>query len=395
MIVLVVILAAGGYVALALARTPPAATAAVSAPGLPKPAAYVYTAPHAGESAVSVTGSAFPAANGMLGAGGGTAAVPMASISKLITAMVILEKKPLAATDAGPTITFSKADSDLYDKYYVLNASVSSMKTGSAMTESDALKVMLIASACNYAEAVSTWAFGSQANFLAATTSWLAANSLADTRMVEPTGVDSHNVSTPANLVAIGRLALANPLVAAIVTQSQAQVANVGEIQNTNELLGTDGVDGIKTGTLDSGSDLLFSSTTKIAGTAPLSVVGVILGGSSRETVDADARQILASIRLGFHETQVISKDQVMGKYTTPWGDSAKVVAASTGTLLVWSDTAITSTVLTKHIAAATDGTTVGSITYTAGSQKVTVPLVLSGSITAPDWLWRVTHPGG
>lgn len=392
-VVLVVILAAGGYLALAMTATPPAASDVVAAPVIQKPAAFVYAAPHVGESAVSVTGSAFVAVNGTIGTSGGTAAVPIASISKLITALVILEKKPLGASDAGPTITFSTADSKLYDKYYVQNASVSPMKSGSSMTESDALTVVLVASACNYAEAVSTWAFGSQAAFLSATKTWLAANGLASTRIFEPSGIDASNVSVPADLIVLGRLALANPLVASIVSQSSARVANIGIIQNTNTLLGIDGVDGIKTGTLPAGSDLLFASTITIPGTAPLKVVGVILSGSTRETVNADARQILASIRTGFHTVEVARKGSSLGRYTTPWGDTAEVVAGSNETVLAWSDTPVSSKVTMKRLASAADGDQVGSVTYTAGTTSVTVPLMLKGSIAPPDTWWRVTHP--
>ena len=142
----------------------------------------------------------------------------MASITKLITAMVILDAKPLAdASDPGPTITFDKADHDLYDKYYVMGATIARMPTGSTMSLRDALATMLIPSASNYAEAVSTWAFGSQGAFLDAARRWLAAHGLTGTTIVEPTGISSRNTSTPADLLAIGKLALAHPAIAHIV----------------------------------------------------------------------------------------------------------------------------------------------------------------------------------
>jgi D-alanyl-D-alanine carboxypeptidase (penicillin-binding protein 5/6) len=392
-IVLVVILGFGGYLVFTQSGTAPAATAVVAAPDIPKPAAYAYVAPP-GESALNISGSTdFPAANGTLGTGGGTAAVPIASISKLITALVILDRKPLTGTDAGPTLFFDKADVDLYDKYYVLGASVASMPNGSSMSEQDALEMMLIDSACNYAEAVSTWAFGSQTAFLAATKSWLAAHSLTSTKIFEPTGLDDRNVSTPADLIAIGRLALANPVVASIVAQPSANIPGVGEIGNTNDLLMTDGVNGIKTGTLDAGSDLLFSSTLAVPGSASLSVVGVDLEGASRGSVDSSAKSMLAGISSGFHQARVVKKGQSFGKYTTPWGDDATVVAADSASVLSWSDSAISSSVTTKHISTGVDGTVVGSVTVTAGPKKVTVPLVLDGDLAGPDVWWRFTHP--
>ncbi|MES2172247.1 MAG: D-alanyl-D-alanine carboxypeptidase [Actinomycetota bacterium] len=393
-IALVVVLGVAGYVTATQLGTAPAATAAVTAPGIPKPAAYAYAAPSKGESQLDVAGSAYAGANGTLGTSGGTAAVPIASISKLITALVILDKRPLASTsDEGPTLTFSKVDSDLYDKYYVQGASVEPMKTNSSMSEQDALKTMLVASACNYADAVSTWAYGSQGAFLSATKAWLTAHSLSGTTMVEPTGLDDRNTSTPADLVAIGKLALANPVIAAIVALPHAQVANIGLLENTNELLGTDGVNGIKTGTLDAGSDLLFSSSLKIDGSTTLSVIGVILEGSTRETVDADAKQMLASVTVAYRSVRVVTSGASFGKITTSWGQSASVVAQQSASLTAWSNAAVKSSVALRRFDSAVDGDVVGTATYTIGAKKVSVPLILKGSITPPDWFWKLTHP--
>ena len=104
-----------------------------------------------------------PEASGNWMASGGGEPRSIASITKLITAMVILSVKPLAgADDPGPDITFSKADHALYDKYYVLGATIAPMPAGITMSEHQALEAMLIPSASNYAEAMATWAFGSQ-----------------------------------------------------------------------------------------------------------------------------------------------------------------------------------------------------------------------------------------
>ena len=118
-----------------------AAAASIQRPAVaPPPAAVVAMAPE-GESALSVSGAdeyLGASASGIWQSGGGDGALPIASISKLITAMVILDAKPLnGASDAGPTIAFDKADHDLYDKYYVLNATIAPMPTGSTMSEHD------------------------------------------------------------------------------------------------------------------------------------------------------------------------------------------------------------------------------------------------------------------
>jgi D-alanyl-D-alanine carboxypeptidase (penicillin-binding protein 5/6) len=386
----------GSYAAWALGAPVGAPVATTHRPDVPAPAAAAIAMP-SGEAAVSVAGGdAYlgPGASGIWKSAGGDAALPMASISKLITAMVVLDRKPLASpSDAGPTLTFSKADHDLYDKYYLLNATIAAMPTNSTMSEHDALETMLVVSACNYAEAVSDWAFGSQAAFLGAARSWMTAHGLTHTTMVESTGIDDRNRSTPADLIALGKLAMADPVIASIVAKPVLDVPRL-QGSNTNGLLGTEGIDGIKTGTLGDSSDLLFSSRLPVPGLKdPLTVIGVVLGGSSRAGVDGDVTRLLKSIANGFHRVDLAHEGDVVGTYSTPWGAEATMVIGASETLLTWSDTAITSTMSTTKLTTGADGERVGSITWASGDDTVTAPVVLEGSIAPPSAWWRLTHP--
>ena len=397
-VLLVIVAAVGTYLPLTLLAPLSPATLAASKPPFTQPAAVMLTLPSVGQSAVSVTGAeqfvGTAGTNGILASSGGAGPLPIASISKLITALVVLDAKPLTGTDPGPTLTFSKADHDLYDQYYVLGASIEPMKTGSSMSEHDALALMLVASACNYADAVSTWAFGSRARYLSAVKSWLAAHGLTNTTIVEPTGIDPRNVSTPADLIAIGKLALMNPAVAAIVGSRGIAVPGVGSLSNNNISLGSEGINGIKTGTLDTaGSSLLFSATADVGLAKPITIVGVILGGDSRETVDRAAQLMVRSIRSGFHTVQLVGDGTVVGRYSTPWKDGARVVTGSTASVRTWSDAPITSKMTIKPVTTAPNGSAVGSLDFMVAGAPIAVPLVLDGSISGPDGWWRLTHP--
>jgi serine-type D-Ala-D-Ala carboxypeptidase (penicillin-binding protein 5/6) len=394
----VVLALVGTYVSLTLTAPVGAAVADFHHPAVTLPAAATIALPTVGESAVSISGGdAYlgPTADGVFASSGGNGALPMASISKLVTAMVVLSAKPLGTSGVGPTITWDKADAALYDKYYVLNATIAAMKNGSSMTEHDAIETMLVVSACNYAEAMADWAFGSDAAFLSATRKWLKANGLTGTTMVEPTGLDDRNTSTPSDLVAIGKLAMANPAIAAIVAKTSLDVPSLSGLPSTNDLLGTDGVNGIKTGTLDSaGSDLLFSAVVPIHTSLTLNVVGIVLGGQTRSSVDSDVRTLIASIQSGFHDVQLGTKGQVVGSYSTPWGGDASMVLSDDASAFTWSNTPITSTMTTTTLKTGANGEKVGAVTWTTGKTKVTVPVVLKGSIRAPSTWWRLTHPG-
>ena len=397
-VLLVIVAAVGTYLPLTLLAPLSPATLSSTKPSFTQPGAVVLTLPSVGEAAVSVTGAeAYPrtvGTNGILASSGGAGPLPIASISKLITALVVLEAKPLTGTEPGPTLTFSKADHDLYDQYYVLGASIEPMKTGSTLSEHDALALMLVASACNYADAVSTWAFGSRARYLSAVKGWLAAHGLTNTTIVEPTGIDPRNVSTPADLIAIGKLAMMNPAVAAIVGSRGIAVPGVGSLSNNNISLGSEGINGIKTGTLDTvGSSLLFSATADVGLAKPITIVGVILGGESRESVDRAAQLMVRSIRSGFHTVQLVGDGTVVGRYSTPWKDGARVVTGSRASVLTWSDAPITSKMTIKPVTTATDGSPVGSLDFVVAGAPIAVPLVLDGSISGPDGWWRLTHP--
>lgn len=398
-IVLVVILGgAGGYVWWALSAPLPAPKASAHTPDPPVGAAAAIVLPETGASALVLSGGEEYLGDtaGIWAQSGSDGPRAMASISKLVTALVVLEAKPLAdPTDPGPTIRFSKADHDLYDVYYVRGASIAAMPTGSTMSERDAIAMMLVPSASNYADAVSTWAFGSRAAFLRAARAWLANNGLTGTTVVEPTGISPKNVSTPADLLALGRLAAANPVVATIVKLRSITIPALGTFSNTNDLLGVEGITGLKTGNLGQDTyNLLYTASLDVGLTEPLSVIGVRLGGATREAADTEVRRLLASIREGFHRVEVAGSGQLVGHLETPWGGEAQMVIPISASLLTWSDTPIEVTMQTRTPKTYADGEVVGSITWTAGPETVTGDIRLDGTVGQPDVWWRLTNPG-
>jgi D-alanyl-D-alanine carboxypeptidase (penicillin-binding protein 5/6) len=392
----VVVASLGGYSAYALTAPIGDATLDARAPAVSTPEAAVLDIP-GGSFAVSVSGAddyLGPDASGIWMSEGSADPQPLASISKVITALVILEAKPLAdVDDAGPTLTFTNVQT-LYDKYFVLGATVARMRPGSTMSERDALETMLIISASNYAEAVSTWAYGSQGAFLSATRNWLAANGLTGTTIVEPTGIDPRNVSTPADLIALGKIAMANPVIAQIVGTRALNLPPIPPASNTNELLGSDGVTGIKTGTLEEyGSDLLFSATVDVGLDDPLQVIGVVLGAIADDALNRDVREFLSSLRAGFHPVILGEAGDQIGTYTTAWGESARILLGEDASILTWSDTPVTSSFEAESLTTGSNGDEVGTVTWNVGDTTLTAPLVLDGEIEPPDAWWRLTHP--
>lgn len=387
---------AGGYVGWALTVPIDDAVGTSHAPEAPASVAATIALPTTGASAISIAGAdeyLGPTASGIW-ATSGPADEPrsIASITKLVTAMVVLDARPLE-DDGGPALTFDKADHALYDKYYVMGATIAPMPTGTTLSLRDALATMLIPSACNYAEAVAEWAFGSQGAFVGAAKRWLAANGLTHTTIVEPTGIDARNTSTPADLIALGKLAAANPAIAQIAGTRSVTLPGPGTIVNTNTLLGSGGITGLKTGTLDDASNLLYTATLDVGTPTPLTIVGAALGGSSRQAVNDSVLALLGSIAAGFATVPVAEQGQEVGSYSTPWGSGARVVLGEDASLFTWSDTPITVDMQTHTPTTWKDGEVIGSVTWTAGPNTVSVPVELEGGIRPPTAWWRLTHP--
>jgi D-alanyl-D-alanine carboxypeptidase (penicillin-binding protein 5/6) len=331
---------------------------------------------------------------GVLAASGSDQPLPMASITKLVTAMTVLQAMPLTVDEAGPSVTMTAADVALFDAYRKQNGKVAPVKVGEVYTQRELLDLTLIESANNYSSTLAKWAFGSEEAFVTKAREWVAAHALPSVTIVDSTGLGVGNTATAGDLIELGRLALADPVVSVIVGTDSLTMHDIGLVENTNELLGTNGVTGIKTGTLDVfGANLLFSAVYPI-GSSSVTVVGVVLGGTDHDTLNAAITGLLASVQAGFHEVDVSDVGDPFASYSTAWGQTAEATADAEGLLLTWADTPITASVSADPVRIEEAGEPVGEVVFTSGPHSVTVPLVLSSAITDPGPGWRLTHPG-
>ncbi|NYG99951.1 D-alanyl-D-alanine carboxypeptidase [Schumannella luteola] len=318
----------------------------------------------------------------------------MASITKIITALVVLEKHPLAADEDGPSVTMTAKDVGYYSRYQAMNGSVKPVRAGAIYTERQLLELTLIESAANYAQTTAVWAYGSEEAYLAAAKDWLVAHKLTSTTVADTIGLDPGSASTATDLVELGKIALTQPALAQIVDTKKMDIPGVGEVENTNYLLGHDGVDGIKTGTLDGyGANLLFSATWKIGG-HPVRIVGVVVGAPDHRTLKGDLVNLLTTTRAGFHSVDVAAEGTAFATYQTVWGQKSQAVAAKKESLLVWSDTPIAVKVTAAETGVALKGAKLGTAVFSAGPNTVEVPLALSKKITDPGPWWRLSNPG-
>jgi D-alanyl-D-alanine carboxypeptidase (penicillin-binding protein 5/6) len=331
--------------------------------------------------------------DGLLARTGSEDPLPIASITKIISALTVLGVRPLEPGEAGPDIAFDEDDVTLYQKYLAQNGKVLWVAPGTTFSQLDTLKAVLIESANNYTESLVVWAFGSEEKYLEAAASFLADHGLTGTTVVDSTGMSPANVSTTADLVALGRLALASPVVADLVSTQSTKVESLGELDNTNILLGIDGIDGIKTGTLDEAGACLLFSADHTVGDEKVTLIGVSLGARNHDELATDVRELLQSVVANYSVVQLATAGQVVGELTTEWGERADIVVAVDRAEVVWSGTPITASVTTREVTIGGAGDKVGALNVAIGTETVEIPLELATSVADPGPWWRLTNP--
>jgi D-alanyl-D-alanine carboxypeptidase (penicillin-binding protein 5/6) len=384
--VIAVVFLAGLYTAAAaFAPLPSAANAAGRASTIVQPAVQPDW-PSWGSAAVGAVGY-----DGVLIKKGSDASVPIASMTKTITALVILDKKPITTGD-GPTITFTADDVAIFDRVIAEGGSWAPVVAGEQLTERQALEAMMLPSANNYAISLAIWAYGSVDAFLSAGNAWLAHHGFTGTHLTDPAGLDPGSVSTPTDLVGIGKLVLADPVLSTVVSTKTVTLPGAGTQDNGNKLLGTDGIDGVKTGFTDeAGHCLMFSADVRVGG-KKIEVIGVVLGAASYGDLWTSVPPLLTSVKDGFHAVDLTSST-TFGDYTTAWGEKTSLTAAKDATMVVWSDTPVNVTVRSTPVGVASPGDDVGTVTFTEGTTTVKRELTVTRPITDPGLLWRLAHP--
>ena len=163
------------------------------------------------------------------------AVVPIASITKLMTALVVLDAKlPLEES-----IEITKADVDSVKR------TRSRLQVGSTLTRDDLLKLALMASENRAAAALARSYPGGTHVFVAAMNQKAVELGMWRTRFVDGTGLSSENVSTAQDLARLVGAAHANPLIRQYTTDSTHTV-EVGKgrrlsFSNSNRLVRNSG----------------------------------------------------------------------------------------------------------------------------------------------------------
>lgn len=211
------------------------------------------------------------------------AVVPIASISKLMTAMVVLDSKE----SLGEQIEVTDEDRD-YEKN-----TGSRLSVGSVLSREDMLHIALMASENRAAAALSRYYPGGRPAFIAAMNAKAKQLGMTDTHFENSTGLTSHNVSSARDLVKMVNAAYQYPLIRQFSTDHSYDVytgkRNLA-YNSTNALIRNPSWDiGLqKTGFINEAGECLVMQTT--IHNRP--VIMVLLDSSGKYSRFADATRV-------------------------------------------------------------------------------------------------------
>lgn len=365
----------------AVAQLPATDRVPGTAPTLPWPAT--------GQAAVGVSGLGFIASSG------NERAVPAASVTKVMTALVVLTDKPLKPGDDGPTVTISDADVQAYQSEKADGQSVVKVQAGEVLSELQLLEGMLIPSANNLAETLARWDSGSLDAFVAKMNARATALRLSHTKFADVSGASAASVSTPTDLLSLGVAAMQNPVFAQVVARPQADIPVQGTIINVNGELGTDGIIGIKTGSgLNTGANYLYAATATIDG-HKITLYGCVMGQPTLAIAFLAAQTLIDAMTGVLHVRRVIARNQAVATFSTPWGDATDLIAQVDLDLTEWPGMIVQQRLDVKPVVfdhAVPRSTIAGSEHVVLGDYVEDVPLLTADPMYPPGRVWRLTR---
>jgi serine-type D-Ala-D-Ala carboxypeptidase (penicillin-binding protein 5/6) len=399
----------------------PSSTVVGAPPALPWPAT--------GQGAISVPAIGYAAQSGP------EAPVPIASLTKLATAVVVLHDHPIAPGTDGPPITVTPGDADEYGAELHLDESTLEIQAGEVLTERQMLEGLLVASSNDLAYSLAIWDAGSVAAFVLKMNALAASLGATSTRYVDASGYDPASRSTAADTLRIAAEGMRDPTFAAVVAMPSATLPLVGTVHNVVSEVGVDGVVGIKSGYTSQAGGCLVLAALRTVGARSTTVLTAVLGQPTPPPVPTStttststtapppppgpsttttlppgeftvpdpfrytrpvANALLAATAAAVVPVTVSSAGAAVGSATTSWGGRTyrvPVVTARRAWLFGWPGQQVASAAELRPVAPGSQkGSAAGTALFALGSQIQVVPLELATTVPEPSLWWRLVH---
>lgn len=353
--------------------------------------------PGQGQSAIEVDGV------GLVGTDGVQAPKPIASVTKIMTAYVILQDHPLKGAEGGPSIT---ADQQAEDDSKKPDESTAAMRKGQQFTERQTLEMLMIPSGNNVARLLARWDSDNK-TFVGKMNAAAKKLGMTKTTYTDPSGLDSTTVSTAVDQLKLAKAAMHNPVFREVVGMGVAHIPGLDKpIYTTNDLLVKGiGVIGLKTGSsTPAGGDLVWAAT-KVVGGKTQTIYGAVLNQHAPGILDhslklalSNSEKLISKIQDSLTTATIVKKGEVVGYVDDQLGGKTPVVATQNMTAVGWPGLKTRLTLgdggqTVPHEAKA--GTVVGRLTVgDDSSRSVNIPVALQKDLTEPGYGEKFTRLG-
>ena len=364
--------------------------------------------------------------------------VPIASLAKMATAVVILRDHPMTAGASGPSITVTADEANQFDVDLQNDETNIPLQTGETLTEQQLLEALMVGSANDAAYTLAVWDAGSVPGFVAKMNA-LASSLRADqTHYTDPGGFDPGSVSTAADSLRIAAAGMAIPAFAAVVAMPSVTVPLAGVVQNIVKLVGTDGIVGVKSGYTSQAAGCMVLATYRTIRGRPVLVLAAALAQleppppaptpsttapvapppSTTSTTAPPATpvvpyspiqaqypllytgpivvRLLDASESAIVPVPVVTEGSVVRTARTDWGGvhhEVPAVATRSAWLLGLPGQRVAVTTAPRSPSPrGSSPAVVGTARFTLGQQTETVPLRLLHRLAEPTWWWKVLN---
>jgi D-alanyl-D-alanine carboxypeptidase (penicillin-binding protein 5/6) len=312
----------------------------------------------------------------------------------MMTAYVILQDHPIGLHQNGPTITMTQTDLDDFNNDTVQDQSNAQVMVGEGLTERQLLGGMLVHSADNYADALARWDAGTLPAFVAKMNATASKLGMHQTHYVDASGFDPSSQSTASDQLRVAGPDMTIPAFASLVDATSITLPVAGTITSYTPLIGFDGVIGVKSGFTNQSGGCDVVAVVRRAHGLPVLILAAVTGQQGPGVLKLAATEGLTlSNAVGplIGATPIIKSGTVVARVTAV-GHTVTATVRGTANLLSWRGVTGTRVFIRSGTVAqgTKAGTRIGSVIVTLGTQRVVLPVRLTGSLPKETLMQRV-----
>ncbi len=352
------------------------------------PGHFSVTFPEQGESAVGTENF------GVITSTPNQTPVPIASVTKIMTAYLVLKAHPLQPGQDGPALTMNAQDVSGYQNDLNNGYSVLKVEEGETLTERQLLEGLMLPSGDNIADTLGRWVSGSNTAFVAKMNETAQSLGMTKTHYTDASGVNEATVSNAVDQIKIAQVAMKDPVFREIVAMPQATLPVAGTVYNVNGMLGKHGIVGVKTGSTSVAGGCFVSATPVVVGDETHYIIGAVLGQQTLQSLQSALKanvDILDQVRPQFQLFTIDEPASGFGQVTTAWHSSSALKATKPVQIFGYPGMSVSYSLnLQNTKLPITANNNSATLKIQSGQDVQNVPLQNSQSINPPGFLWRL-----